>query len=99
MLLPNDVGKSKPATVLKSIFKTRFADEINSKDEMRREIASRLASTCRYTLFLLLAILTAKRLRLPFPGDIGDGNVLRRHYTSAYVLKQVAQMVDRYYLL
>ena len=31
----DDVGKSKPGTALKSIIKTRSADEIKTKDEMR----------------------------------------------------------------
>ena len=43
----HDVEKSKPGTVLKSIIiKTRLADEM-----MRWEIASRLVSTCKYSIF------------------------------------------------
>ena len=36
MPVHDDVGKSKPGTVLKSIInKTRLADEIKTKDKMR----------------------------------------------------------------
>ena len=94
--LADDVGKSKPAIVLKSIIKTRLADE------MRWERALVDRHPHAGTLFLLLANLDSKNIETFLSrrhiGD-GHGNVLRRHYTSTYDLKLVAQTIDRYYLL
>ena len=97
--VPDDVGKSKPATVFKSIIKTRL-DKDERWDEMR-DSYSKWASTCRYTLFLLLAILTAKRLRLPFPGDTLAMVMFSADTTLQHTswLKLVPHTVDRYYLL